>query len=249
VFGLLRAWRRRRLRREPFPPGWTEHLERHVVFYRSLPAGLRQRFLDDLKVFVREKHFIGAGGMEITDEVKVVIAAAAVRLILHLDLSYYDRLTEIVVYPGHFHAPGATKDDIHLGEAHSWGTVVLSWQAVLDGLRRARDGHDTALHEFAHVLDRADGEFDGTPKLRSLGHYGPWAEVMSHHFLALRNRERRQRKALRSYGATNEAEFFAVATEVFFEQPREIQRRLPDLYDELARFYGFDPLDDGAGPG
>ena len=219
-----------------------------MAFYRELPAGQQQRLRDLVKVLAHEKHFIGAGGMVITDEVRVVIAAAAARLVLHLDLSYYDRLTEIVVYPGHFHGPD-NADDIRLGEAHSWGTVVLSWQAVLDGLRRPADGHDTAVHEFAHVLDRADGEFDGTPELRSLGHYGPWARVMSRNFLALRRRGRAQRKALRAYGAQNEAEFFAVATEVFFEKPEQLKRRLPDLYDELVRFYGVDPFGPWAPPG
>jgi len=240
MFGLLRAWRRRRLARRPFPPQWLAHLERHVGFHSTLPDDLRPRFLELLKVFVWEKHFFPAGGMEITDEVKVVIAAAAVRLVLHLDLSYYDRLTEIVVYPGHFRPPDT--DAVHLGEAHSWGTVVLSWQAVLEGLRRCNDAHDTATHEFAHVLDQADGEFDGTPPLRAMAHYKPWAEVMSHHFLALRRRERPQRRALSDYGAQNEAEFFAVATEAFFERPEALHDRTPDLYDELRRFYGCHPL-------
>jgi Mlc titration factor MtfA (ptsG expression regulator) len=99
MFGLLRGLRRRRLLKRPFPTAWLPHLERRVPFFGELPPGMRERFLDLLKVFVWEKHFIGAGGMEIDDEVKVVIAATAVRLVLHLDLSYYDRLTEIVVYP------------------------------------------------------------------------------------------------------------------------------------------------------
>jgi hypothetical protein len=74
-----------------------------------------------------------------------------------------------------------------------------------------------------------------------MGHYRPWAEVMSHHYLKLREGKRLQRKVLRSYGATNEAEFFAVATESFFEKPEQMRKRAPDLYDELKRFYGFDP--------
>jgi Mlc titration factor MtfA (ptsG expression regulator) len=98
------------------------------------------------------------------------------------------------------------------------------------------------MHEFAHVLDRADGAFDGTPELRALAHYRPWAEVMNEHFVKLRERRSAQRKALRSYGAENEAEFFAVATEAFFERPDRLREHLPDLYRELCRFYGCDPL-------
>jgi Mlc titration factor MtfA (ptsG expression regulator) len=109
------------------------------------------------------------------------------------------------------------------------------------GLRNPRDGHDTATHEFAHVLDRGDGRFDGTPELRASADYAPWAEVMSHHFLELRERSPRQRRVLRDYGATNEAEFFAVATETFFEKGRQLRERAPDLYEELRRFYRCDP--------
>jgi len=241
MFGLLRALRRRRLLKRPFPADWLPHLERGVPFFGELPDPLRVRFLDLLKIFVWEKHFIGAGGMEISDEVKVVIAATAVRLVMHLDLSYYDRLTEIVVYPGHFRRPD-DDETVILGEAHAWGTVVLSWDAVVQGLANTRDGQNTAMHEFAHVLDRADGAFDGTPELRSLSHYRPWAEVMSEHFVKLGKRRRAQRKALRSYGAQNEAEFFAVATEAFFERPDRLRQHVPDLYQELCRFYGCDPL-------
>lgn len=242
MFGWWRKLRRRRWARRPFPSQWLPHLQQHVPFYASLSADVRERFLRHLQAFVWEKHFIGAGGLEITDEIRIVVAATAVRLVLYLNLSYYDRLTEIVVYPSHFRPPDA--NGVVFGEAHSWGTVVLSWEAVLDGLSNAKDGHDTATHEFAHVLDRADGAFDGTPELRSLAHYHPWADVMSEHYVKLREGRRRQRKVLRSYGATNEAEFFAVATEAFFEKPRQMRKRTPDLYAELTRFYGCDPAAD-----
>lgn len=221
------------------PDEWLGYLDRNVPFVAKLQDDVRARFLRDLKIFAWEKHFIGAGGFEITDEVKVVISAAAVRLTLHLDISYYNRLTEIIVYPSHYVHDGT--DGVVFGEAHAWGTVVLSWDAVIQGLRNPNDGHDTATHEFAHVLDRADGAFDGTPELRAGGHYRPWATVMSHHFLRLQKRGKTQRKVLRMYGATNEAEFFAVATESFFEKPDQMRERTPDLYDEMRRFYGFDP--------
>ncbi len=217
------------------PEAWLTHLERRVPFFRDIEGPLRERFLTQLKVFAWEKAFIGAGGQEIDDEVRVVVSAAAVRLVLYLDVSYYDRLTEIIVYPEAFRRPG--EETWILGEAHTWGTVVLAWKSVLLGLANQKDAHDTATHEFAHVLDRAGGAFDGTPELRASAHYRPWAQVMTRNYLALRRGGTRARKVLRQYGATNEAEFFAVATEAFFEKPQQMQRHTPDLYVELKQFY------------
>ena len=239
MFGLFRWLRRRRLKRRPFPPEWLETLRRRVPFYRRLPASLAPLFREQLKLFVWEKEFIGAGGMTLTDEVRVVIGACAVRLTLNLDVSFYDRLTEIVVYPGAFRAPD--EDGGRLGEAHQWGVVVLSWAAVLDGLRDSDDGQATGAHEFAHVLDIADGSFDGTPKLRALGDYKQWATVMTENFTRLRAGADQQERVIDEYGAVDEAEFFAVATEAFFERPGEMGRLLPDLHQELQRFYGWDP--------
>lgn len=224
------------------PQEWQAFLEEQVGFFRFLPEDLHSRFFLLLKTFVWEKYFIGAGGMEITDRVKVVISAAAVRMILHLDLSYYDRLTEIVVYPGHFQNPDRDGDFVTFGEAHEWGTVVLSWEAVCHGLAAPDDGRDTATHEFAHVLDRTSGSFNGMPVLRALASYEPWARVMSHHFNRLRRHRRPEARALDDYGTLNEAEFFAVATESFFETPELLSRHTPELYEVLQRFYGCDPL-------
>lgn len=240
MFGIIRNWRRSRWRKRPFPPQWRPHLVEQVPFYLALNAAEKQRFEDDLKVFVWEKHFIAAGGMEITDEVRVIIAACAVRLVIALDLSYYDRLTEIVVYPYAYRHDD--DDDVAiLGEAHAWGTVVLSWPAVIQGLRDSRDGHDTAVHEFAHVLDGADGAFDGTPELLRRQDYRPWARILERHYFRLQDGEAPERKVLRMYGATNEAEFFAVATESFFEKGKQMAREMPELYEALKGFYGRDP--------
>jgi Mlc titration factor MtfA (ptsG expression regulator) len=240
--GLLRKFSRRRLARRPFPEEWLEVLEQRVPFYGRLPGKARERFLTYLKIFAWEKVFIGAAGMEITDEVRVVISACAVRLVVNLDLSYYDRLTEIVVYP---YVYKHRDDDLaYLGEARNWGTVVLSWPAVLEGISLPWDGHETAIHEFAHVLDRADGVFDGTPPLKTSAHYKPWADVLSRHYLALRDEKDLEKKVLRMYGAINEAEFFAVATEAYFERPQAMKRLMPDLYAVLREFYGGDPADE-----
>ncbi|OJH37839.1 M90 family metallopeptidase [Cystobacter ferrugineus] len=237
--GLLRSLRRNRLRRRPFPPEWLGYLERHVSFFQGLAPEPRQRFLELLKLFAWEKEFIGAGGFTITDEVRVVVSATAVRLVLYLDFSYYDRLREVIVYPDAFRIPDRT--GVVLGEAKNWGSVILSWRSVLAGLRDPHDGHSTATHEFAHVLDREDGAFDGTPELRRYSHYAAWASVMGEHFHKLREGRRLERQVLDDYGGVNEAEFFAVATESFFEKPQQMKEKTPDLYEELKRFYGWDP--------
>jgi MtfA peptidase len=236
MFGILRAIRRRKYRRIEFPSQWYAILETNVPFYQAYTDEQRERFCSLVKIFVWEKHFIGAQGMEITDEVRVVIAASACRLILNLGIKYYNRLTEIVVYPYVYTHPD--QEGIIYGEAHAWGTVVLSWPAVIQGIKNPYDGEATGAHEFAHVLDRADGVFDGTPVLRNSASYGPWAQVMSMHFLALQKRSKKQRKVLRMYGATNEAEFFAVATESYFEKPEQMKRLTPKLYEVMQRFYG-----------
>lgn len=247
MFGFIRRYRRQRIMAEPLAPGWVDILHQYVPFYGRLNSALKDHFLGDLKVFASEKTFIGVQGLELTDVHRVVIAAAAVRLTLHLNVSFYDDLTEIVVYPYDYKHPDG--DDMILGEAHSFGTVVLSWPAVMRGLENPCDGHDTALHEFAHVLDKGSGTFNGTPNLRATEDYRPWGEVLSRHYDRLRENKGRERKVLRMYGATNEAEFFAVATESFFEKPVQMKRYTPDLYEELQRFYGFDPAENPLCPG
>ncbi len=232
MFGLIRWWRRSRLRKQAIPNDWRGHLARRVPFFKHFSVEQQPLFLERLKLFVWEKHWIEAGGMVITDEVRVVIAAAAVRLTLYLSENSYNDLIEIVVYPSHYHHPG--NPGVIFGETHRLGTVVLSWEAVISGLANVHDGHDTATHEFAHVLDSNSGRFDGTPKLRAREHLRPWATIMSRHFLALRNGQRNERRVLSNYGATNEAEFFAVATESFFEKPVQMRKRTPQLYDELS---------------
>jgi MtfA peptidase len=247
---LFRRIRRRWITRKPFPQEWLAILNERVPCFARLSGSLREQFLADVQIFAHEKRFTSAGGMEITDEVRVVISACAIRLVMHLNVSYYDRLSEIIVYPYVYRHPEETS--AILGEADDWGTVVLSWPTVLEDLSRPGDGNDTAAHEFAHVLDRmADGVFDGTPRLRTSSDYRSWALIMSRHFLGLRNGDKKVRTVLRMYGATNEAEFFAVATEAYFENSRLMKELLPELYAELQGFYGGDPaaedeLDRGA---
>jgi Mlc titration factor MtfA (ptsG expression regulator) len=244
MMGLIAWWRRRRALQQPFEASWRDILRVDVPFYASLDEAARARFETKLKVFLRTKYFLPAGGMTIDDRVRVVISAAAARLTMNLPGEHLARLTEIVVYPSHYVHDGEA-GAVVFGEAHRHGTVVLSWDAVVGGMTNPDDGHDTALHEFAHVLDVNDGQFDGTPMLTKRAAYSPWARVMSVEFLGLRGkRQRGKRHVLREYGATNEAEFFAVATEAFFEKPHQMKKKHPELYAVLAEYFNADP----AGP-
>lgn len=224
------------------PATWPAILAENVPFVAELGDDDRAKLFGDMQVLLDEKRFFAAGGLELDEAMRVTIVAAAARLILHLDVDRYDDVNEIVVYPGAYKHP--ERDGAILGEAHARGIVVLAWDAVRGGLRNTQDGHDTATHEFAHVLDARDGRFDGTPELRARGHYRPWANVMQAHYDRLREgSDRVLGNLIRDYGATNEAEFFAVVTEVYFERPALMRERAPALYAELHRFYGGPPLD------
>ena len=236
---MFRAWRRSRLRKQPVPQEWLLALDRYVPFFAELKPDERARMLSDMQVFLAEKYFFGAGGLTVTADMPVVVAAAALRLVLHLDVSYYDRLTEIVLYPSGFHNPHDDED--RDGEAHDWGIVVLAWDAVVEGLADPNDGYNTVFHEFAHVLDRADGSFDGTPRLHRAADYPQWAAVMEREYQRVRALEGTALHPLDDYAGENEAEFFAVSTEAFFERPDELAREAPDLFAELAKFYRTDP--------
>lgn len=238
MFKFLRDRERKGLLREPFPDAWIEILDDDLPFVAQLEGEELERFLAHTKVFANQKRWIAAGGLEeVTTVMKVVISGCAARLVRNLPLDAYDRLTEVVVYPRSF----AFEDDEReiLGQSHPWGTVVLAWDSVRRGIATANDGHDTAIHEFAHALDVADGRHDGTPILEHGAHYRDWTRVLGAHFARLQ--ESPYDNVLRPYGAKNEAEFFAVATEAFFEKPRALRRHAPDLYDQLALFYAIDP--------
>jgi Mlc titration factor MtfA (ptsG expression regulator) len=130
-----------------------------------------------------------------------------------------------------------------LGQIHQFGPIILTWDAARRGARHPELGHNVVFHEFAHALDLLDGAADGTPGLANTAEYARWAEVCSTSFAALRGAAQRHRKpsVLDPYGATNEAEFFAVATEAFFDIPRRLRAAEPELYALLTSFYRQDP--------
>lgn len=238
MFGLFDDRRRKKLYERPLPDPWRALLDEHFSGLDALDDDERAGFERHLKVFLWDKEWFGAGGLELTDEMRVVIAAAGALLARRLPVEVYDRVREIVVYPRAFVPPHT---DGALGMAHDFGTLVFSWDDVARGIEIPNDGRNTAIHEFAHMLDLQSGDFNGAPVLHDRDDYQQWSRVLSKHFEALRDNPTRH-EILDAYGATNEAEFFAVATEAFFEQPELLERKAPDLYEQLQRYYRIDPL-------
>lgn len=248
IFSWLRKRRRRQILAQPFPPEWLHYLEQNVLHYRYLSGAEQARLRDDLRILVAEKNWEGCGGLGMTDEIKVTIAAQACLLVLGMEHNYFDRVKSILVYPYGYHAEGREAGGIlespsaRLGEAHYRGPVILSWAEVLEDGRRPSHGKNLVYHEFAHQLDMLDGVINGTPPLKSRAQAERWKEVMTAEYESLiRASEHGRATLLDQYGATNEAEFFAVATECFFDRPVPMQQRHPQLYQLLGEYYNQDP--------
>ncbi len=247
-----RGANRKRLLAAPFPEEWEQIVEKNVPLYKHLPDSLKQELGGLVNVFIAEKRFEGCGGLEMTDEIKVTIAAQASMLLLSRKTRYFSKLRTILVYPHTYVAKMVSSDgritidgySVRLGESWQNGPVVLSWDSVTGGTRNIADARNVVLHEFAHQLDQEDGVADGAPILERRSRYAAWAGVLSEEYEALQKKKKKRRRSVMSkYGATNPAEFFAVATETFFEKPRQMQKRHPDLYDELKDYYKLDPAE------
>lgn len=252
MFGLEKR-HRERLRAEPLPPEWLVVLERNAPFYRRLPETDQRELQGHIQVLVAEKNFEGCGGLEMTDEIRVTIAAHAALLLLHRNTDYYPKLRSIVVYPAAFvvnhtevvEEGGYTVEgpEARLGESWHHGAVVLSWDDVRAGARNFHDGYNVVLHEFAHQLDQEGGSVDGVPDLDDGAWYRTWKRLLDDEYHELRKAVALgEPTMLDQYGATHPAEFFAVATEAFFEKPVQLSATHPALYEELKKFYRQDPL-------
>ena len=212
----------------------------------------QDELLGHARVLLEEKNFEAAGGLLMRDEVRVTIAAQAAILLLHRPTDYFSRLTSIIVYPTGYLAGGSHVDGgvWSEGEEHLLGhtqrdlrALVLAWDEVRAGAADPYDGENLVLHEFAHQLDFEDGSTDGTPALDTGAQMRAWATVLGDELEALRQAaDAGEATLLDPYGAEDAAEFFAVATETFFERAEELSRQHPRLYAELRRFYAQDPI-------
>jgi MtfA peptidase len=248
----LTGRRRDKLRSQPFPAPWREILKRRVPIVRTLPVDLQLELKRLIQVFLAEKAFIGCDGLVIDDEIRVTIAAQACLLILKRPRGYYPKLREILVYPGSFVVEREHTDGIGVahharqvlaGESWERGQVVLSWHDTLEGAAKPDDGQNVVIHEFAHQLDQETGAANGAPMLVRRAHYAQWSRVLAAEFRYLKGMIALQQESLFSdYGASDPAEFFAVISEVFFEQPARMADEHPALYQQLVLFYDLDPL-------
>lgn len=252
IFGFLKKRRRRRLRAQVVSSAWGLTLTRSLPVFRRLPPEDQAELLGHVQVFLAEKKFEGCGGLNLTDEIRLTIAAHACLLLLHRETDYYPHMSTILVYPSTYlahderHLEGPIWEEggeYRLGHtARQLGVIVLAWDAAKRGALQLSDGQNVVLHEFAHQLDFEDYSTDGAPALATRAEYVTWARVMNREFKALRAADAAgSPTVLDTYGATNPAEFFAVATEAFFERPRALRAGHPELYAELGRFYCQDP--------
>lgn len=251
----MTGWFRRRrlaqLRATPLPAAWAALLADKLPRFASMSHEQRDALADDVSVFLAEKRFIGCAGLDVTDAMRVVIAGEACLLLLGRDDDdVFPGVHTILLYPTAWRATAVTdvgggmrvsSPIARLGEAWQDGQIILAWDSVASGVRDPHDGDDVVLHEFAHALDHEDGAGDGAP-IMPCRRMAAWATVLSTAWRGLQEHVADGLPdVLRAYGATNPAEFFAVATEVFFERGPALRAKHPALYAQLAEFYGQDP--------
>lgn len=249
---LAAAWRRQRVRAQPFPAPWREILRRRMPAFSRLPADVQLQLKKHAQVLLAEKPFVGCAGLQLSDEMRVLVAVQASLLLLNRRAGYFPNLRQVLIYPGAFvvdraaaDADGLVRDERRVLAGESWqhGQVILSWDDVLAGAADSTDGHNVVIHEFAHQLDQETGHANGAPWLGGRQRHARWAAVLGAEFEALRQRLARGEDGLiDAYAATDPAEFFAVASELFFERPAALAATHPALYGELSRYYQAQPL-------
>lgn len=255
MFKWLTERRRKRILEAPFPPAWRATLERNMSHFAYLPVDEADRLCQLVQLFVAEKHWVGAGGLELTDEIRVTIAGQACLLVLGLPHELYANVETIIVYPSmvrpvrvdepFFAAPRVVREVMPvLGEAHERGPVILTWDAVQRGGRNPSLAPNVVYHEFAHKLDMLDGAVDGVPPIADREQYQRWVDVCTRELERLRAADDRGEELLLDpYALGDPGEFFAVVTEAFFDVPVELEAGHPELYDVLRNFYRQDPAE------
>ena len=245
-------WSRKRRRisllAAPWPDSWAIHVNRNVRLTWNLTDSQRQSLQNRTKIFVAEKHWEGCEGLVVTEEIKVTVAANACLMLLGVEDFYFANVQTILIYPHVFsrrqdagHSAGGVEH--RSGEAWQGGPIVLSWQDVLRGGRNEDDGKNVTVHEFAHALDGLDGEMGGNIAFDSDEDAAAWKRVVDLEYAELVEASEQNRGTLLDhYGATNQAEFFAVATETFFERPAELEREHAQLFSLLQKYYRIDPI-------
>jgi len=236
--------RRRAVLSLPFPEKWRGFLLERYDHYERLDPAWRARFEDDVRIFLAEKRITGVG-VEVTDELRLLVAASAVTLSVGWPDYEWDHLTEVLLYPDDFDRDYAFGGDDRAGEAHPWGTVILSVPALLESFEVPDDAYHVGIHEFAHLLDVDQTHFDGIPVGLRGRRVREWVAVAEKEMERLRH----GRSVFDDYGAHDPVEFLAVAVEAFFEVPQLVRRRHREIYAILSSYFGQDPAawDDARG--
>ncbi|MFK7991569.1 MAG: zinc-dependent peptidase [Sandaracinaceae bacterium] len=238
VLSTRRVRRREAILSTPLPKAHRATLEKWVGFYRDLDEAERTRFEGEVQVFLDEQVITGPKGADIEDELSVLVAASAVAIAFGHQGFRYPRLRDIVIYDEAFNDEYEVgRGNEVLGMVHAQGPILFSARSLRHGFRGENDAHNVGYHEFAHVIDFDGGRADGVPGFMPWGVVDPWVSVMHDEI----QRVESERSVLRDYAATNEAEFFAVATEAFFEKPKQLKARHPELYALLVKAYRLDP--------
>jgi Mlc titration factor MtfA (ptsG expression regulator) len=243
-----RSGRIREALEQPFPDEWRALLQRHVAHWRLLDDAERELLEEHIRVFIVDKKWEAANGFALTEQIQVMISAMACLLILGLDYDYYDKVNWIAVHPTTLvlteprYLGNSMYDDSPYpiqGQAAFDGPTIIAWDAAREQARHPERGFNVVYHEFAHKLDMLDGTVDGTPPLATDADRERWIEVCTREYQLLRRGE--SGGVLDPYGTVNPGEFFAVATEVFFDRPLALEEHKPELYDVLRAFYNQDP--------
>ncbi|ADB18976.1 protein of unknown function DUF980 [Pirellula staleyi DSM 6068] len=241
--------RRAKLLSSPLASELLKSVEANIEVYSLLTPPQRVRLIECARIIAAEREWVGCRGLEVTDAMKLTVSAIASLLLLGTEGYYFERVPSFLLYPFAYRRPiqnreGGMIDETAtiLGEAHPHGSIVLSWPAVLAGGKHARDGENLVLHELAHHIDGLDGAVDGVPPLNSVTDARFYEEAFAREFSAHQDHVRQGIETLiDAYGATNRAEFFAVSTELFYEQPLAMRARHPDWYKCLTLVYSLDP--------
>jgi len=219
IFAWYRRAHRKRLLGEPFPDQWEGVLTRNVAHYSLLTEQQRDRLRNDLRILVTEKNWEGCDGLEMTEEIKVTIAAEAALMLLGLEHDYFSQVLSVVVFPSEFEMLREESYDekekyVAAGLAFYRGPVLLAWDQVVEEARDPSTGRNLVIHEFAHQLDFLDGLVNGVPVLRDRQQTAQWTQVMTEEFTRLCRDLRRGRETfLGEHAGSNATEFFAAVSE------------------------------------
>lgn len=248
MFRWFRQRRHKRIAAQPFPAAWVEILDLNAGFIHGKSEAYQTKIRQAIQIIVAEKNWEGCGGLKLTDEHRVTIAAQMARMTASFEADYFDDVLSILIYPAAYLARSQKQiaggiivegNDGRLGEAWHRGPVILSWSDVLDSVRDPFANRNVVIHEFAHQLDmRNGGQADGFPAIESPSAASRWAQIMPAAFEELQLRcQQHQPTILDCYGASSQAEFFAVASESYFESSEALEFQWPAVYELLDGFY------------